>query len=226
MTQFASLTYYTYNSPSYFAGVILLIMFSIFYAMLYLALKYETYNNMDYCDPMYYYGQACKNEINKSIVTNTEFAQAKSAFHDKVAKYDASISAYKGIQSKTEDDQKEIHNANEAINKNVEANTTFPENTIDEINEITDFTKMLSSKYLGDVQTLISSVTSKNPAVEDQLKTIPEQIGILKQQINTAIVTPALTRYSAPLHKLYKSLTDMTLDTNEYVPTTAPPSST
>ena len=86
-----------------------------------------------------------------------------------------------------------------------------------------------ASRHIGleekDLNHMLTTVGENS--LDDLIKkTIPEQIGILKQQINTAIVTPALTRYSAPLHKLYKSLTDMTLDTNEYVPTTAPPSST
>lgn len=224
MTQFASLTYYSFNAPAYYGGVILLTMFGIFYIMLYLALQYETYNKANYCSPQYYYGQACKNVIATNIFTNPDFAQARNAFHDKVAKYDASVKAYKGIQMDTDQDAQRVHNADEAINRNIEHNATFPETTINEINDITDFTKMLSSKYLGNVQTLIGSVTSKNPAVENQLKTIPEQINILKGQIDNAIVTPALARYSAPLRKLYKSLTNMTLDSNEYRPTTSPSS--
>ena len=49
MTQFASLTYYSFNAPAYYGGVILLTMFGIFYIMLYLALQYETYNKANYC---------------------------------------------------------------------------------------------------------------------------------------------------------------------------------
>jgi len=222
MAHFASLTYYSYNSPSYYGGVVLLTLFGAFYIMLYLALQYETYNNINYCSPQYYYGQACKNLLATDVLTNPEFAQARNAFHDKVATYDASVKAYKGIQMDTDQDAQRVHNADEAINRNIEHNATFPETTINEINEITDFTKMLSSKYLGNVETLIGSITSKNPAVESQLKTIPEQIGILKHQIDTAIVTPTLARYTAPLRKLYQSLTNMTLGSNEYRPTTSP----
>lgn len=220
MTQFTSLTYYSFNAPSYYSGVIILTFFSIFYIMMYLALKYETYNRINHCDPQYYYGEACRNQIARTILTNPDFSQAKNDFYDKLSNYDASSNTVKGIDHNTKEDEKHILNVEHEINHNLDKNQEFTENTIHEINEMTDFTKMLSSKYLGDVQTLIGSVKSGNTEVEKNLKVLPEQINILKHQIDTAIVTPTLARYTAPLQKLYKSLTHATLDSNEYNPET------
>ena len=216
MTQFVPLTYYSYNAPSYYGCIALLTLIGVFYIMLNLALKYEMYNNIDKCDPMYYYGQPCRNEMATALLTNPTFLQAKHAFYDKVAKYDASNNLYIGAQQDTENDEVTINQANTSIQTNLDGNQAFTDNTIGEINDIADFAKMLSTKYLGDVQTLLSSVKNADSTVETQLQTIPSQMEILKNQIDTAFITPTITRYSAPLKKLYKSLTDMTLNSNEY----------
>jgi hypothetical protein len=223
MTRFVSITYFSYNAPAYYGCIGLLTIFGVFYTMLHLALKYEMYNKINKCDPMYYYGQACRNDMATTLLTDPEFLQAKHAFYDKISKYESSNQAYIGAQRDTENDQKAINLADTTIQSNLDGNHEFTENTIADINDITDFAKMLSTKYLGDVQTLVGSVKDEDSLVETRLKTIPAQLAILKNQINTAVVTPTMARYSAPLKKLYKSLTDMTLNTNEYSgPTTKP----
>ena len=65
---------------------------------------------------------------------------------------------------------------------------------------------MIASKYLGNLKSLLENAPSE---IADGLRELPQQLGELKQQIQESIVTPAFASYTAPLQKLYKSLTEI-----------------
>ena len=66
--KYIPIDYFTYNRPDYYATVITLLMFGIFYIIMYLVFKYESYNRQGICDPMFYYGEACRNEQSRTNV--------------------------------------------------------------------------------------------------------------------------------------------------------------
>ena len=73
MYKYLPLTYFDYNRPYYFGATLIIALFGIFYIILYLVFKYEYYNRLEHCDPMFYYGQACRNKYSKEFLENSGF---------------------------------------------------------------------------------------------------------------------------------------------------------
>ena len=107
------------------------------------------------------------------------------------------------MRDRTAQSKNQIDNAAEQINNNLNSNTEFGEINIDEIQKLTTITQLVASKYLGNMKSLFENAPSE---IIDGVHDLPLRLGELKQQIQSSIVNPALSSYTAPLQKLYKSL--------------------
>ena len=199
MVQYLPLTYYTYNIQNYYASIVASILFFIFYSILFVALKYEVYNKQDYCDPMFYYGKACRNDIANKIQQNEDLLKVKKKFYSNVK----TLTDASGATTK---DKANIELAGQTVNANLSENKEFTKNTIEQIQEITNVLNMASSKYLGNLQSLLSSTQNQSNSALQQIQGLLNNV---QDQIKQTVIDPALARYTDPLQKLYKSLSDI-----------------
>ena len=195
--KYIPIDYFTYNRPYYFATAIIIIMFSIIYIMLYLVFKYEYLNRVEVCDPMFYYGRACRNEYSNILLFNDKFLTFKKNFYDIVSKFDPE--------------------SEETINNNLESNEEFNKSTIEEIDNMTTVVKLITSKYLGNLQELFGNVQEAPQYLLNNLQQLSIDLGQLKIHVQESIVDPAFAKYTAPLQKLYKYLTHINETTLPYV---------
>jgi hypothetical protein len=211
------INYFTYNRPEYFGATLIILLFSIFYVMLYLAFKYEYYNRHEYCDPMFYFGRPCNNEYSKILLFNDQFLEFKKKYYDLVSKYDEKTNSYNGIRENTNQNKESINDNEETIEDNLESNEQFGKNTVNEIKKITSISNLITSKYLGNIQEILSDVQNAPQYVLDNIKSLSLELGKLKNDIQKTIITPSFKKYTAPLEKLYRSLTIIDETTMPYV---------
>ncbi len=200
---YISIDYFSYNIPDYYAAIVTLILFMIFFTILYTILKYEKNNRQDICDPMFYYGKSCGNVMSKQLLMNPKFLEGKKSYYESVAKFNEEKKQYDGVRYRTAQNKNQIDNAEEDINNNLNSNTEFGEINIDEIQKLTTITQLVASKYLGNMKSFFENAPSE---IIDGVHDLPQRLGELKQQIQSSIVNPVLSSYTAPLQKLYKSL--------------------
>ena len=213
------INYFTYNRPDYFGAVLIIILFTTFYFMLYLAFKFEFYNRQEHCDPMFYYGRPCNNEYSNILLFNDNFLKFKKKYYDLVSKYDEKTHQYDGVRNNTKENEESLKEDDEKINDNLEKNKDFNTDTIDEINKITKVTNLITTKYLGNIQAILANVQNAPKYVLENLQNVSLEMAELKNAIQQTIVTPAFKKYTAPLEKLYRSLTILDETTLPYTNT-------
>ena len=193
------LHYFSYNTPDISAFVTVSVLFFSFYVILVLMFQYEYYNAINYCDPKFYYGRACRNEIADRILSDPGLVSAKQNFYNTMQKVDAARST----------DKSEIENANADVQMTLDTNAEFRQETVDQINEVTDVVNAATANYLGNLQGLVQSTQNTASSTWTQLQSIPPLLKDLQSQIQQSIVTPALAPYTGPLQKLYQSLSQL-----------------
>lgn len=215
--KYIPIDYFTYNRPYYFATTIIIIMFSIIYIMLYLVFKYEYLNRVEVCDPMFYYGRACRNEYSNILLFNDKFLTFKKNFYDIVSNFDPKTKETKGARENMRKNKKIVEESEETINNNLESNEEFNKSTIEEIDNMTTVVKLITSKYLGNLQELFGNVQDAPQYLLNNLQQLSIDLGQLKIHVQESIVDTAFAKYTAPLQKLYKYLTHINETTLPYV---------
>jgi hypothetical protein len=208
MTQYKYIPvdYFTYNSPDYVAALITLILFFIFFVVLYWVFKYENYNRRGLCDPMFYYGEACRNTQSRQILLDPKFLTMKQSYYNRVAKYNEETRKYEGVRERTAVDKDIVGQAQTNMQDNLDSNVAFGKENIDELNQISSVAQLIASKYLGNIGSLLKNAPSE---LLKNMREMPEQIGELKNLIQATIVDPMFASQTAPLQKLYRALTEI-----------------
>ena len=204
--KYIPIDYFTYNRPDYYAAVITLLMFSIFYIIMCLVFKYESYNRQGICDPMFYYGEACRNNQSRQMLFDAKFLNMKQAYYNRVAEYNAKTKKYEGVRERTMKGKEEIKEADDNITDNLASNANFGKENIDELTKLSSISQLIASKYLGNIGSLLNNAPKE---IRDTIQDLPDQIGELKNQIQGSILNPAFASYTAPLQKLYRALTEI-----------------
>ena len=215
--KYIHIDYFTYNRPYYFAATIIIIMFSIIYIMLYLVFKYEYLNRVEVCDPMFYYGRACRNEYSNILLFNDKFLTFKKNFYEIVSKFDTKTKETTGARVNTMKNKQIVKESEDSIDDNLESNKDFNESSIDEINNMTTVAKLITSKYLGNLQEIFGNVQEAPKYLIQNLQQLSIDLGQLKNYVQQTIVDPQFAKHSAPLQKLYKYLTHIDETTLPYV---------
>lgn len=194
--------YLTYNRQSYYACIGSSILFLAFYIILVNILRYELNNKRGICEPDFYYSSACNDQMANTILADTNFYPSQNTFYNAVHRqFNVSQNAQ----------EQEIDGAGDAVQGTLDANANFTQNSIEEIQEVTDVIQLMTTKYLGNLQQFLNNAKSTSSSTWNQVQEIPGLLQNLQNQINQAIVTPALARYVDPLQKLYQSLTDLSV---------------
>jgi|MDTB01.3.fsa_nt_gb hypothetical protein len=215
--KYIPIDYFTYNRPYYVATVLIVTMFSIIYIMLYLIFKYEYLNRLEICDPMFYYSRPCNNEYSKLLLFNDQFLTFKKNFYDIISKFNPKTKETEGVRANTAKNKEIIENADEKISDNIQSNEDFSKSTIEEINNMTTVAKLITSKYLGNLQELFGNVQNAPQYLLNNLQQLSIDLGQLKSHVQETIVDPVFAKYTAPLQKLYKYLTQIDQTTLPYV---------
>lgn len=204
--KYIPIDYFTYNRPDYCAAVITLILFGIFYVILYWIFKYESNNRKGICDPRFYYGDACRNLQSNKMLLHPEFLTMKKSYYDRVAKFNEKTKEYEGVRERTQEGKDDLEQASDNIQSNLDSNTAFGKDSVDELKKISTISQLIASKYLGNMKSLLENAPKE---LLDNLRELPIQIGELKNQIQATIINPTFASYTAPMQKLYKSLTEI-----------------
>jgi hypothetical protein len=212
--KYIPIDYFTYNRPDYYAALITLVMFGMFYVIMYLVFKYESYNRQGICDPMFYYGEACRNKQSRQMLFNPKFLTMKQAYYNRVSEYNTKTGKNEGVRERTAEGKENVNEADNNIQDNLDSNTQFGKENVDELTKLSSITQLIASKYLGNIGSLLKDAPQE---VLDTIQGLPEQIGELKNQIQGSIINPAFASYTAPLQKLYRSLTDIDKKTSTSV---------
>lgn len=197
MVTYYPLHYFTYNRTIYYQCIGLTILFVSFFGIIINVFKYEMYNKKGVCDPEYYYGSACKNVIANTVLADGGLVPIMNQFYYTVEnQLDPSQNAQ----------QSAIDSAGDTVQNTINTNNQFAQNTVEQIQEVTNVVQLLTTKYLGNLQQFLQTAKSTSSATWNQIQEIPGLLNSLQSQINQAIITPALARYVDPLQKLYQSL--------------------
>ena len=208
--KYLPLSYFSYHLPYYVASWLVVILFATFISMMYLAMKYEVYNKQHVCDPMYYYGKPCYNYISERLLTNSQFSNARNTFYNNLDTYEPETASFKGAKQTVIDAERIIEKSSKpAIERAMEQDNEFIEENTSQINNMTSILQLLSLKYLGNLQETIEETKDLPSGVQDQLSNIPNELENLRILVKESLVDPVYTRYSAPLNKLYRSLSEI-----------------
>lgn len=215
--KYLPLSYFSYHLPYYVASWLVVILFATFISMMYLAMKYEVYNKQHVCDPMYYYGKPCYNYISERLLTNSQFSNARNTFYNNLDTYEPETASFKGAKQTVIDAERIIEKSSKpAIERAMEQDNEFIEENTSQINNMTSILQLLSLKYLGNLQDTIEETKDLPPGVQDQLSNIPNELENLRTLVKESLVDPVYTRYSAPLNKLYRSLSEIKEPSNSH----------
>jgi len=196
--KYIPISYYTYNSHNLFLSTTITILFSVFFAISYLAFSYETSNKADVCNPTFYYGNACKRHIAKSVLLDEKFLNRKRVYYKAAENNNSNI--------RTDNNNVE-YNVNDRVSEYLSDNKEFNDKTVKEIEDITDVLNLIATKYLGNIQQFLSSSTqSTSEPVISAINNIPGMIKSVQDKLNKAVVEPTSAAFVSPLQKLYKAL--------------------
>lgn len=215
--EYIPIDYFSFNRPEYFASVLVLLMFIIFTIILFWVFKYEYYKRIEYCDPMYYYGEPCRNDNSNLIIMDPKFIEMKKTYYDIVSKFNDKIKEREGVRESTQKNKMKVAEADKNIEENLARNKNFTENSIKEIEKITTISNLIASKYLGNLEDILRNIHNAPDYVLESIKGLPEHLAQLRIQIQDSIVNPVFKPYTAPLQKLYRSLTELDKKTVPYV---------
>jgi len=205
MEKYISIDYFTYNKISVIASVIIIILFILFVSIMTIALKYELYNKMNFCDPAFYYSKACNNKIAKTVLDDKTYKANLTKFSNNINNV---------INPMIADSQNTIGENESTIVSKEEENIEFATESINQIQEITDNLKSISSKHLGNFNHLKDLTIEQSNNLSQTIQNIPTILKTIQEQVNTAVITPALTKMLCPLQKLYKSIQGIQSDSN------------
>ena len=206
MISYLPVNYYTYNSHNYFLATTISVLFTAFFIILYTAFLYETTNRANVCSPMFYYGGACKRQIARTALLNPEFSKIKNDYY-------ANINTR--IQPKIEHADSSNNIVNEDVNDYLSKNKEFNEETVQEIQDMTNILNLITTKYLGNIQQFLATSSQEtSTSVALALQDIPYMIQTVKDKLNQAIVEPTSAIFIAPLQKLYKALSNVETSAN------------
>lgn len=194
------LYYKTYNARYVSLAIILIAIFVFGICVLYLILQYELFNRQAICDPKFYYGNACNNLINQSILMDPTFLKKKKEY------YESSIEINKDINK----DSVEIKSDTSKINNsNKLSSPEFIEESTKKVDSITDQLNSIKASYLGNTNNkLKESISQLNNSFLSEIKDLPVRLQEIQGMFTNGVILPSSTHLIDALQKLYKSAND------------------
>lgn len=201
---YVNISYATYNTRSYYLSIIILILYITFISKLFVAVKYEVLNKRDECDINFYYGKPCRNYITNNILMNDRVQSAKQKFFEntdqKIVPVLDTEGAFLSVDERNIADHKKKQK-NILNSKKETVQTQFQT-----VSHALNYTV---SSILENFNSLLNVFTINNNDILKGLGNLQQQIGTSPGAINQALnfIKPTITSSTAPLQKLYQSLT-------------------
>jgi hypothetical protein len=155
---------------------------------------------------MFYYGGACKRQIARTALLNPDFLKIKNDYY-------ANVNA--NIQPKIDTADSSNNVVNEDVGDYLSKNKQFNQETVEEIQDMTNILNLITTKYLGNIQQFLATSSQEtSSSVAQVLQDIPYMIKTVKDKLNQAIIEPTSAIFIAPLQKLYKALSNVETSTS------------
>lgn len=194
------LYYKTYNARYVSLAIILIAIFVFGITILYVILQYELFNRQAYCDPRFYYGNACNNLISQSILMDPNFLKKKKEYYESSNKINLDVN---DDSDEIVSDKSKIENANEL------SSPTFIEDSAKKVEYITDQLNAIKLSYLGNPNNkLRQSISQLNKSFLSEIKDLPVRLQEIQGMFTNGIILPSSTHLIDALQKLNKSVND------------------
>ena len=196
--RFIPLYYTTYNKREIVLCILITLCFITFISISTMAMRYELFNKQNYCDPTFYYGNACRNVISKTILSNPRFIKSRKNFYDNVNNI---------INSKMNSDESDILKANVEMDKNeILTSDEYIDESTKKISDITDVLTQIKTQSLGGFgSALLKPIKSANDAISDKLKDLPNTLNQIKIMLDNGFIKPSTIHLYDALEKLYRA---------------------
>ena len=116
---------------------------------------------------------------------------------------------YQGLRPDTKKNDDKLEQSKHAIDDVIAENDDFVSSSLEEIKKLTTITHLITTKYLANLEELLRNVKKAPVHVVEALRGLPEHLAILQTEIQRTAVNPLFAPYTAPLEKLYRSLTEI-----------------
>jgi hypothetical protein len=201
---YVDISYATYNTRSYYVSIVILILYIVFISKLFVAVKFEVLNKRDECDINFYYSKPCRNYIANNVLTDHRLSSAKRKFfnnsNEEVTPVLDTESIFLSVGERNIDDHIKKHNTMLTSNK---------ETIQTQFNNISKALNYTISSILENFNSVLKMFSVNNSDILNGFEKLKEQIGSSPGAIKPILnfIEPTIATSTAPLQKLYQSLT-------------------
>jgi hypothetical protein len=201
---YIDLNYATYNTRNYYLSIIILILYITFISKLFVAIKFEILNKREVCDINFYYSKPCRNYIANNVLMDHRLVSTKRGFFDNANQKITPVLDIEGTFSSA---------GERSINKNIikhekelSSNKNIVQTQFQTISEALNYT---ISSIMDNFNSLLNVFNINNSDILKGFGKLNETVkstpGAIKPILD--IVGPTIASSTAPLQKLYQSLT-------------------
>jgi hypothetical protein len=168
------------------------------------AIKFEVLNKRDECDINFYYGKPCRNYITNNVLTDHRLQSAKQNFFNNANQNVTPILDIEGTFSSI--GERNIANNIKKHGDMLNSNKLAIQSQFQTISQALNYTV---SSILENFNGLLNIFNVNNTDILNGLSNLQQQIGATPGAINPILdfVKPTIVSSTAPLQKLYQSLT-------------------
>jgi len=196
--------YNTYNTRNLVLSIVILILYILFITKLFVAVKFEVLNKRDECDINFYYGKPCRNYITNNVLTDSRLLPSKKNFFQNANANITPILDTNNTFSAAEENQ--INNNIKKHEKLLNVNKQTIQSQFQNLSQALTYTV---STILENFNSILNTFNINNNDVLGGLQKLKEKVNSSPNAIMPImnIVNPTIASTTAPLKKLYQSLT-------------------
>lgn len=201
---YVNISYATYNNRNYYLSIIILILYIAFISKLFIAVKFEVLNRRNECDINFYYGKPCRNYITNNILMDNRLKSAKQQFFNNADQNVTPIMETDATFASIE--ERKIADNLKKNNKMLNTNKSKVQGQFQTMSQALNYT---FSTILENFSGLLNTFNINNADILNGLGNLKQQLGSTPGAINPILnfMKPTIASSTAPLQKLYQSLT-------------------
>lgn len=201
---YIDINYATYNTRSYYMSIVILILYIAFITKLFVAIKFEVLNKRNECDINFYYGKPCRNYIANNVLTDHRLVSSKQQFFDNANQKITPTLDTDGTFINV--DEKNINNNIKKHEKKLSENKDTVQSQFQKVSEAMNYTV---SSILDNFNGLLNIFNVNNMDILNGFNNLQQRVSSSPGAINPIVnvIRPTIASTTAPLQKLYQSLT-------------------
>jgi hypothetical protein len=175
-----------------------------FITKLFVAIKYEVLNKRNECDINFYYGKPCRNYIANNVLTDHRLVSAKRQFFDNANQKITPTLDTEGTFINV--DEKNINNNIKKHEQKLSENKDTVQSQFQKVSEAMNYTV---SSIFDNFNGLLNIFNVNNMDILNGFNDLQQRVSSSPGAINPIIniIRPTIASTTAPLQKLYQSLT-------------------